>query len=77
MTITCDRTSYTCELEFKLKPFIGGVMNGVVGKIKLGKETLADIDGFWDGEITLTERATNVSPLGPYVEQMKHYLNIC
>ena len=35
-------------------------MNAVGGKIKLGKETLADIDGFWDGEITLTDRNTGV-----------------
>ncbi len=50
------------ELEFKLKPFLGGSdsMNAISGKIKLGRETLADIDGHWDGPMYLTDRQTGV-----------------
>ncbi|KHJ49486.1 hypothetical protein D918_00613 [Trichuris suis] len=58
--ITCDRTSYSAELEFKLRPFLGGTetINSVVGKVKLGKETLADINGRWDSSIHFTDRET-------------------
>ncbi|CDW55408.1 PH and Oxysterol BP domain containing protein [Trichuris trichiura] len=58
--ITCDRTSYSAELEFKLRPFLGGTetINLVVGKVKLGKETLADINGRWDSSIHFTDRET-------------------
>lgn len=33
--IKCERTNYSCELDFKLKPFLGGEMNVVNGKIRL------------------------------------------
>ena len=67
MTIVCDRTSYTTELEFKLKPFLGGqdAMNAVHGKIKLGRETMADLEGHWDGSVYLTDRTTGVRPSLP------------
>jgi len=60
--ITCDRTSYAAELEFKLKPLFGGsdAMNAIAGKIRLGSETLADIDGHWDSAIYITDRQTGV-----------------
>ncbi|GMT35541.1 hypothetical protein PFISCL1PPCAC_26838 [Pristionchus fissidentatus] len=51
VVIECDRTAYTCTLDFKLKPFLGGTMNVINGQIKLGKETITDIDGHWDGVI--------------------------
>lgn len=56
--IRCDKTGYTTELEFKLKPFLGGndYSNLVVGKIKLGKETLATIEGHWDSEIIIKDK---------------------
>lgn len=56
--IACDRTSYTAELDFKLKPFLSGSdgMNACSGKIKLGKETLADLSGHWDSTMYLTDR---------------------
>lgn len=61
--ITCDRTSYAAELDFKLKPLFGGsdAMNAVNGKIKLGTQTLADIEGHWDSAIYITDRQTGVS----------------
>lgn len=58
MTIECDRTAYTCNLDFKLKPFIGGSMNLIAGKVKFGKETLAEIDGRWDGLMRISNVQT-------------------
>jgi oxysterol-binding protein-related protein 8 len=34
--------------------------NLISGRLKLGKETLATIDGFWDGEIKIKDRRTGV-----------------
>ncbi|XP_015191264.1 PREDICTED: oxysterol-binding protein-related protein 8 isoform X1 [Polistes dominula] len=58
--IECEKTRYHTELEFKLKPFLGGSeqMNQVVGRIRLGKETLATISGYWDGQIMITDKRT-------------------
>lgn len=36
-------------------------MNQVVGRIRLGKETLAAISGYWDGQILITDKRTGVS----------------
>ncbi|XP_068968724.1 oxysterol-binding protein-related protein 8-like isoform X2 [Bombus flavifrons] len=58
--INCEKTGYHTELEFKLKPFLGGAeqMNQVTGGIRLGKETLAIISGYWDGQILITDKRT-------------------
>ncbi|KAG8179305.1 hypothetical protein JTE90_024151 [Oedothorax gibbosus] len=58
--IKCEKTGYHTELEFKLKPFLGGseYSNLVTGKIKLGKDTLATLEGHWDGEIYIRDRRT-------------------
>ncbi|XP_043268803.1 oxysterol-binding protein-related protein 8 isoform X3 [Venturia canescens] len=60
VNVICEKTGYHTELEFKLKPFLGGAeqMNQVVGRIRLGKETLANIAGHWDGEIMITDKRT-------------------
>ncbi|XP_012231656.1 oxysterol-binding protein-related protein 8 isoform X3 [Linepithema humile] len=60
VNITCEKTGYHTELEFKLKPFLGGaeLMNQVVGRIRLGKETLATIIGYWDGLISIVDKRT-------------------
>ncbi|XP_011264111.1 oxysterol-binding protein-related protein 8 isoform X2 [Camponotus floridanus] len=60
VNIICEKTGYHTELEFKLKPFLGGaeMMNQVVGRIRLGKETLATISGYWDGLILITDKRT-------------------
>lgn len=57
INIECDNTGYKAELEFKLKPFIGGseYTNLVTGKIKLGKETMATINGHWDSKIKIKD----------------------
>uniref|UniRef100_A0A1I7VDI8 Oxysterol-binding protein n=1 Tax=Loa loa TaxID=7209 RepID=A0A1I7VDI8_LOALO len=54
--IECNRTDYVCELDFKLKPFIGGTVNLITGDIKCKKESVAHIEGAWDGEIYINER---------------------
>lgn len=56
--INCDKTGYRTEMEFKLKPFIGGndYINSVSGKIKIGKENLGTIEGHWDREIWYRDR---------------------
>ncbi|KAF5277556.1 hypothetical protein FQR65_LT15957 [Abscondita terminalis] len=58
--IDCEKTGYRTELEFKLKPFLGGVdqINCISGRLKLGKETLATLDGYWDGVINIKDRRT-------------------
>ena len=63
VTIQCERTNYKCEIEFKLKPFLGGEMNVVYGKIKLGNETLATIEGHWDKSIAIKEKRTGTTSM--------------
>nr|XP_036217325.1 oxysterol-binding protein-related protein 8 isoform X2 [Bactrocera oleae] len=60
VNIECENTGYKTELEFKLKPFLGGsdYTNLISGKIKLGKETMANITGHWDTEMTIKEAKT-------------------
>ncbi|XP_060515915.1 oxysterol-binding protein-related protein 8 isoform X2 [Cylas formicarius] len=60
VTIACEKTGYSTEIEFKLKPFLGGAeqTNCITGKLKLGKETLATIDGYWDGTIYIKDKRT-------------------
>lgn len=43
-----------------LQPMIGGAdfMNYVTGKLRLGKETLATISGYWDDCITIEDKRT-------------------
>lgn len=57
INIECENTGYKTEIEFKLKPFLGGSdnTNMIVGKIKLGKETMASISGHWDTEIRIKD----------------------
>nr|XP_027213749.1 oxysterol-binding protein-related protein 8-like isoform X3 [Penaeus vannamei] len=58
VTIECEKTGYRTELEFKLRPFLSGyeANNMVSGKIKLGKDTLATLEGYWDGKISFTDK---------------------
>lgn len=45
-----------------MQPFLGGgeASNSISGKLKLGDETLATLDGHWDGEIYIKERGSQV-----------------
>uniref|UniRef100_A0A3Q3X1Q3 Oxysterol-binding protein n=1 Tax=Mola mola TaxID=94237 RepID=A0A3Q3X1Q3_MOLML len=58
VTIECDKTKCFSELEFKLKPFLGGScsVNQISGKISVGEELMATIDGHWDGEVFIYEK---------------------
>uniref|UniRef100_A0A8C3B5S2 Oxysterol-binding protein n=1 Tax=Cyclopterus lumpus TaxID=8103 RepID=A0A8C3B5S2_CYCLU len=58
VTIECEKTKCFTELEFKLKPFLGGScsVNQISGKICVGEELLATIDGHWDNEVFINEK---------------------
>lgn len=60
VTIECEKTGYSTEIEFKLKPFLGGTeqTNCITGRLRLGKETLATLEGYWDGVIYIKDRRT-------------------
>eukprot|EP01135_Chromosphaera_perkinsii_P004532 Nk52_evm2s288 gene=Nk52_evmTU2s288 len=57
VTIECKQTGLKCEMEFKLKPMIGGSPDQIVGKIKSGKETVGYVNGCWalGGEIEYSD----------------------
>uniref|UniRef100_A0A8C9F453 Oxysterol binding protein like 8 n=1 Tax=Pavo cristatus TaxID=9049 RepID=A0A8C9F453_PAVCR len=63
VNITCEKTGYSATIEFKLKPFLGNndSVNQISGKIKLGKEVLAILEGHWDSEVTIRDKKTDVS----------------
>ncbi|XP_071831986.1 oxysterol-binding protein-related protein 8-like isoform X3 [Apostichopus japonicus] len=54
--IECAKTGYKTDMEFKLKPFFGGMSNCVTGKIKFGEKTLATLDGRWDDQVYIKEK---------------------
>ncbi|XP_049616861.1 oxysterol-binding protein-related protein 8 isoform X3 [Syngnathus scovelli] len=60
ITVACEKTGYSSQLEFKLKPFLGSSdsVNQISGKIKLGKEVLATLEGHWDSEIFINDKKT-------------------
>ncbi|XP_036007544.1 oxysterol-binding protein-related protein 5 [Fundulus heteroclitus] len=60
VTIECEKTKCFAELEFKLKPFLGGAgsVNQISGKILMEDELMATIDGHWDGEVFIHEKCS-------------------
>uniref|UniRef100_A0A672MIF8 Oxysterol-binding protein n=1 Tax=Sinocyclocheilus grahami TaxID=75366 RepID=A0A672MIF8_SINGR len=60
ITIECEKTQCYTELEFKLKPFLGSScnVNQISGKIRIGEDVLATVDGHWDSKVHLTEKRT-------------------
>ncbi|XP_017274524.1 oxysterol-binding protein-related protein 5 isoform X2 [Kryptolebias marmoratus] len=58
ITIECEKTKCLAELEFRLKPFLGGPssVNQVSGKIFLEEELMATVDGHWDSEVFIQEK---------------------
>ncbi|XP_046405606.1 oxysterol-binding protein-related protein 8 isoform X3 [Ischnura elegans] len=60
VAIECEKTGYRTEIEFKLKPFLGGAeqTNAISGRLKLGKETLATIEGHWDSTVYIRDKRT-------------------
>ncbi|XP_068950914.1 oxysterol-binding protein-related protein 8 isoform X1 [Petaurus breviceps papuanus] len=63
VNITCQKTGYSAVLEFKLKPFLGSsdCVNQISGKLKLGKEVLATLEGHWDSEVVINDKKTDSS----------------
>ncbi|XP_015483746.1 oxysterol-binding protein-related protein 8 isoform X2 [Parus major] len=63
VNITCEKTGYSATIEFKLKPFLGNndSVNQISGRIKLGKEVLAFLEGHWDSEVIISDKKTGVS----------------
>lgn len=61
VSISCEKTGYKAEIDFKLKPFLGSgeASNRIYGKVKFGHETLANIEGHWDDEIFIREKSSN------------------
>jgi len=62
VTIECAKTGYAADLEFKLRPFLGGgeFTNAISGKIRLAKETLVTLDGHWDDCVKIKDKKTGV-----------------
>ncbi|KAA0724241.1 Oxysterol-binding protein-related protein 5 [Triplophysa tibetana] len=60
ITIECEKTQCYTELEFKLKPFLGSScnVNQISGKIRMGEDVLATVDGHWDNKVHLIEKKT-------------------
>lgn len=58
VNIACEKTGYNTEIEFKVRSLLGSVeqTNCISGRLKLGKETLATLEGFWDGVIYIKDR---------------------
>ena len=65
VSIVCPKTGYRCEMEFKLKPFLGSceASNRIVGKLKCGSDTIATLDGRWDQEIHYKDKNTGEESL--------------
>ncbi|XP_067656218.1 oxysterol-binding protein-related protein 8-like isoform X1 [Haliotis asinina] len=65
VTLDCPKTGYKCELEFKLKPFLGSgeASNRITGKLKLGLDTLYTLEGHWDQEIYIKDKSTGEQEL--------------
>ncbi|XP_067849834.1 oxysterol-binding protein-related protein 5 isoform X2 [Heptranchias perlo] len=65
ITIECEKTHYKAELEFKLKPFLGGSdsVNQITGKIALGEEVQATLEGHWDRDVCIHEKKTGFSDI--------------
>ncbi len=63
VSIDCVKTGYSAEIEFKLKPLLGGIeaSNLIDGKIKFAKETIATLHGKWDGEIMLQQKRVDMT----------------
>ncbi|KAJ0169693.1 hypothetical protein K1T71_014878 [Dendrolimus kikuchii] len=55
--IICADTGYQADVEFKLRSFLGSSeTNAISGRIKKGKETVATVEGFWDGKIDIKDK---------------------
>ncbi|XP_077284172.1 oxysterol-binding protein-related protein 8 [Arctopsyche grandis] len=73
VTINCPSTSYSADIEFRLKPFIGGAdsINMVSGRIRYHKETVATLEGHWDDKIDIKDRRTQEESILINVSELK------
>ncbi|XP_055333695.1 oxysterol-binding protein-related protein 8-like isoform X2 [Paramacrobiotus metropolitanus] len=53
VTIACATTGYSTELNFSV--WLTRTVNPVEGRIKLGNEVMATLQGSWDGEMFVTD----------------------
>ncbi|KAJ1361564.1 hypothetical protein KIN20_020845 [Parelaphostrongylus tenuis] len=60
VTVDCEKTGYSAVLNFLLEPVFGGSMNKIAGAIKLGRETLSEIEGYWDGQTKIKDTRSGV-----------------
>ncbi|XP_007893539.1 oxysterol-binding protein-related protein 8 isoform X3 [Callorhinchus milii] len=81
VNISCEKTGYSAIIEFKLKPFLGSndSVNQIAGKIKLGSEVLATLEGHWDTEVIINDKKTNKSELfwNPTIDIRQQRLTRC
>ncbi|XP_072946711.1 oxysterol-binding protein-related protein 8 [Epargyreus clarus] len=58
--VICQETGYQADIEFKLRSFLGGAdqTNAISGRIKKGKDTVASVEGYWDGKIDIKDKKT-------------------
>ncbi|XP_052748328.1 oxysterol-binding protein-related protein 8 [Galleria mellonella] len=58
--IICSDTGYQADIEFKLRSFLGSAeqTNAISGRIKKGKDTVATIEGYWDGKMDIKDKKT-------------------
>lgn len=59
VTVTCRKTGYKAEIEFRSKPFLRSDYNIIQAKIKKGKEVIFNISGKWDSKLEITNVKTN------------------
>jgi len=60
VTVSCAKTGYKAEMDFKQKPMFGGEHNGVHAKITAADKTLLyTVHGKWDSKIELHNVQTN------------------
>lgn len=57
-SITCQKTGFSAEIEWKPKSLFKGKYNSIVGKIKQDKKEIYTINGFWDAAMTITDSRT-------------------
>lgn len=59
--MTCKKTGWKVEMEFKQKPMIGGQYNYITGKVKHHNDTMYNFSGRWDSRIEITNYKTGKS----------------
>jgi len=61
VTISCKKTGYYAEIDFKSKPMFGGEYNTLSGKICKWDKVLYFISGKWDGKMMIEATETSNS----------------